>query len=155
MSGAFRHALKESTRERVPLDWAGTQNNLGNALRTLGERESGTKHLEEAVVAFREALQERTRERVPLDWAATQSNLGNVFRTIANRRSEPACSAVNAHYQALLVFEPNAPAYAAKVRSGLVSDLNAQVPPTKDVCPNIPKAAWTHIYEAVRASGSP
>jgi hypothetical protein len=33
-------------RERVPLDWARTQNNLGNALRTLGERETRTARLE-------------------------------------------------------------------------------------------------------------
>jgi hypothetical protein len=33
----------------VPLDWAATQSNLGNALVTLGERESGTAHLTEAV----------------------------------------------------------------------------------------------------------
>jgi hypothetical protein len=33
-----------------------TQNNLGNALRSLGERESGTARLEEAVAAFRVAL---------------------------------------------------------------------------------------------------
>src|SRR5947209_9259781 len=33
---AYRNALKERTRERVPLDWATTQNSLGNALRTLG-----------------------------------------------------------------------------------------------------------------------
>ena len=37
--------------------------------RTLGERESGTARLEEAVAAYRAALEERTRERVPLDWA--------------------------------------------------------------------------------------
>jgi hypothetical protein len=28
---AFREALKEKARERVPLGWAATQNNLGNA----------------------------------------------------------------------------------------------------------------------------
>ena len=33
---AYRAALEERTRERVPLDWATTQNNLGTALRTLG-----------------------------------------------------------------------------------------------------------------------
>ena len=71
-----RDALQEWTRERVPLEWAMTQNNLGNALATLGERESGTARLEEAVAAYREALQENTRERVPLDWAMTQNNLG-------------------------------------------------------------------------------
>ena len=73
---AYREALKERTRERVPLDWAMTQNNLGTALSNLGERESGTAKLEEAVAAYREALKERTRERVPLDWAMTQNNLG-------------------------------------------------------------------------------
>ena len=67
------------TRERVPLDWARTQNNLGTALSTLGERESGTARLEEAVAAYRAALEERTRERVPLDWATTQNNLGNAL----------------------------------------------------------------------------
>ncbi len=63
---AYREALKEWTRERVPLDWAMTQNNLGNALKSIGERESGTARLEGAVAAYREALKERTRERVPL-----------------------------------------------------------------------------------------
>ena len=47
--------------------------------RRLGERESGTARLEEAVAAFREALKEWTRERVPLDWAMTQNNLGNAL----------------------------------------------------------------------------
>lgn len=31
---AFKSVLSAWTRERVPLDWAGTQNNLGNALAT-------------------------------------------------------------------------------------------------------------------------
>ena len=53
---AYRAALGEWTRERVPLDWARTQNNLGNALRNLGERESGTARLEEAVAAYDAAL---------------------------------------------------------------------------------------------------
>ena len=75
-SQAYRAALEERTRERVPLDWATTQNNLGNALRALGERESGTARLEEAVTAYRAALEERTRERVPLDWAASFGNQG-------------------------------------------------------------------------------
>ena len=35
---AYREALKEYTRERAPLDWAATQNNLGATLFTLGER---------------------------------------------------------------------------------------------------------------------
>ena len=39
---AYRAALEEYTRERVPLDWAMTQNNLGNALQALGKR--GKRH---------------------------------------------------------------------------------------------------------------
>ena len=35
---AYREALKERTRERVPLDWAATQNNLGHAIQILRER---------------------------------------------------------------------------------------------------------------------
>lgn len=65
-------------------------NNLGNALQTLGERESGTGRLEEAVAAYREALKEWTRERVPLDWAATQNNLGNALQTLGARESGTA-----------------------------------------------------------------
>jgi hypothetical protein len=55
-----------------PLDsgkTAAAQNNLGTALRVLGERERGTGRLEEAVAAYRGALEEYTRDRVPLDWA--------------------------------------------------------------------------------------
>jgi hypothetical protein len=49
---AYRETLQEWTRERVPLDWATTQNKLCNALRTLGERKSGTARVQEAVAAF-------------------------------------------------------------------------------------------------------
>jgi hypothetical protein len=52
---------------------SGNQNSLGNALSAVGERESGTAKLEEAVAAFREALKEHTREHVPLQWANTGS----------------------------------------------------------------------------------
>ena len=73
---AYQGALKEWTRERVPLGWASTQHNLGTTLSTLGKRLRGEGKLEEAVAAFHEALKEFTRERVPLDWAMTQNNLG-------------------------------------------------------------------------------
>jgi tetratricopeptide (TPR) repeat protein len=81
----YRKVLDEYPRARVPLDWAMTQNNLGNALSSLGERESGTARLEEAVAAYRlgeresgtarleeavaayrAALEELTRERAPI-----------------------------------------------------------------------------------------
>ena len=39
-------------------------------MQTLGERESGTARLEEAVAAYRAALEEDTRDRAPLEWLA-------------------------------------------------------------------------------------
>ncbi len=54
---AYKPALNLRPRDRVPLAWATTQNNLGNALATLGQRESGTARLEEAAAAFRAALE--------------------------------------------------------------------------------------------------
>ncbi len=100
---AFRAALEERTRERAPLDWAMTQNNLGNALEELGTREKGTARLEEAVAAYRAALQEWTRDRVPLDWARTQTNLGTALRALGERESGTARleEAVAAHRAAL------------------------------------------------------
>jgi tetratricopeptide (TPR) repeat protein len=77
-------------RERAPLQWARTQNSLGIALRRLGERESGTARLEEAVVAFREALKEITRERAQLQWAMTQNGLGWALLRLGERESGTA-----------------------------------------------------------------
>jgi tetratricopeptide (TPR) repeat protein len=84
-----RSLLNLALRERVPLDWARTQNNLGNALSALGERESDTARLNEAVAAYREALKEYTRERVPLQWATTQNNLDLALKLLKERTPKP------------------------------------------------------------------
>jgi tetratricopeptide (TPR) repeat protein len=99
----FRAMLTEYFRNRMPLDWAGTQNNLGSALSMLGGREGSTARLEEAVAAFRAALTESARERVPLDWAATQNNLGNALLTLGGHENGTACleEAVAAYRAAL------------------------------------------------------
>lgn len=100
---AYRAALQELTRERVPFGWALTQNNLGAALQTLGHRESGTARLEAAVDAYRAALEEWTRKRAPLDWAMTHNNLGNALQTLGKRESGTARleEAVDAYRAAL------------------------------------------------------
>ena len=63
---------------------------FGGALWSLGERESGTARLEEAVAAYRAALQEYTRDLVPLDWAMTQTNLGTALKNLGKRESGTA-----------------------------------------------------------------
>ena len=106
--GLYRQLLSTASRERAPLQWAMTQNNLGLALETLGERESGTARLDEAVAAYHEALKERTRERAPLQWATTQYNLGLALETLGERETSTARleQAIAAYREALSVFEP-------------------------------------------------
>ena len=56
-----------------------TQNNLGTALRFLGQRlggPEGLRRLNESVEAYRQALTVRTRDDLPQGWATTQNNLG-------------------------------------------------------------------------------
>ncbi|MGQ0446675.1 MAG: tetratricopeptide repeat protein, partial [Beijerinckiaceae bacterium] len=100
----YRHLAELRPRNAFPLDWARTQNNLGTALRVLGERESGTARLDEAVAAYREALEENTRARVPLDWAMTQMNLGNALFRLGERESGTArLKEAVAAYRAVLI----------------------------------------------------
>jgi hypothetical protein len=54
---AYRQALEDWTRERVPLDWAMTQNNLGLALKALGERNRDPALLRQARDAFQGSFQ--------------------------------------------------------------------------------------------------
>jgi tetratricopeptide (TPR) repeat protein len=81
---AYRDALAEQTRERVPVDWAWSQAGLGSALQALGYRESGIARHEAAVVAFNAALDVQTQERVPLIWARTRLYLAQSEIWIAN-----------------------------------------------------------------------
>jgi tetratricopeptide (TPR) repeat protein len=101
-----RRCLALAPRSDRPLDWARTQNDLGNALVILGERESKPARLEEAVAAYREALQEFTRERVPLQWATAQMNLGAALARHSERESGTARleKAVTAYREALQEF---------------------------------------------------
>ncbi len=103
----YRAVLKEYVRDRMPLDWAATQNNLGSTLAILGARESGRARLEEAVTAHRSALEELTRDRVPLMWAAAKNNLAIALLSLGERESGTARleEAVTAHRAALELYE--------------------------------------------------
>jgi tetratricopeptide (TPR) repeat protein len=86
----YRQLLaRDVTRATMPAQWAMTQNELGNALQTLGEREGSQARLAEAVAAFRAALEVHTRVAMPAQWAATQNHLGLVLLTLGEREGSP------------------------------------------------------------------
>jgi hypothetical protein len=75
-------------RDNMPLvegGEVGRRTSLGSP--ALVEQESGTRDLEEAVVACRAALKERTRDRVPVAWAQAQNNLGTALWRLGMRES--------------------------------------------------------------------
>jgi hypothetical protein len=83
---ADRAALKEWTRDRVPLDWAMAQNNLGSALLTVGEREPGTSRLAEATTAFLAVLDVFEEAAATHYMEGTRRNLAREEALIKERR---------------------------------------------------------------------
>ncbi len=78
------------SKQKQADDWAAIQHALGNALGILGQRQRGTRMLEEAISAFESSLGVRDRERTPLDWASTQNGLGNALGILAQRQRDEA-----------------------------------------------------------------
>jgi len=87
----------------MPLQWAVAQDNLGVALRLVGERDSNGDSLKRAVKAHRDALGKATKARAPLQWATIQDNLGQALRVQATLLQQygQLDAAVNAHQNAL------------------------------------------------------
>jgi hypothetical protein len=54
---AYQEALKGRTRERVPLEWAMTQSNLGHVFESLGKQEEGTEKLKGTVTIYKAVLE--------------------------------------------------------------------------------------------------
>ena len=125
---AYKSALEEYTRERVPLYWAAIQHSLGTPLTDLSEHESGTQHLDEAIAAYKSALEERTRERVPMDWAMTQNNLGTALRRLGVGESgtQHVDEAVAAYKSALEEYtHERVPLYWAAIQGNLGNALTS------------------------------
>ena len=87
---AFRAALLQYASERVPLNWAMTQNNLGLAVEAGGTR-VGDSASGESVAAFRAALLEGTSAS-GRRWTGPRhgNNLGNALSSLGERESGTA-----------------------------------------------------------------
>jgi tetratricopeptide (TPR) repeat protein len=60
---AFREALQEYTRVRLPIEWAGTQENVALVYRALYDNDHQPSHLDAALEAIDGALQEYRKAR--------------------------------------------------------------------------------------------
>jgi len=74
----YHTLLEVYTRDSFPYEWAGTQNNLGNAYRVRIRGEEAD-NLELAIAVYNLSLEVRTRDSFPYDWATTQNNLGAAY----------------------------------------------------------------------------
>jgi hypothetical protein len=102
---AYEAALTELTRERMPNDWAMTQNSLGAGLYQLGVHTGDEAALRRALSAYEAALQEPAYAGSPIHWAQIQDNLGAAFLALGEHGDSNALrSAVKAYGAALNVF---------------------------------------------------
>ena len=90
------------------MDWAMTQNNLGNALRVLGER-GDDDALKGAVTAYRDALTVYTPEAAPMQWATTQNNLGTALQVLGERGDDDALKGAVTAFATPSPSEPERP----------------------------------------------
>ncbi|TAK60247.1 MAG: tetratricopeptide repeat protein, partial [Bacteroidetes bacterium] len=76
---AYESALKVSTLEEFPMDYAMTQNNLGNAYSTLAEVEEKSANCKHAIRAYESALKVFSKEEFPEVYPLIIANYKNVL----------------------------------------------------------------------------
>ncbi|WP_013321115.1 CHAT domain-containing protein [Gloeothece verrucosa] len=100
----YQAALEVYTRAAFPVDWAMTQNNLGNAYRNRIRGEKA-ENIEEAISSYRHALEIYTRAAFPVDWATTQNNLGAAYSDrIRGEKAENIEEAISSYRHALEIY---------------------------------------------------
>jgi tetratricopeptide (TPR) repeat protein len=102
---AYETTLEQWTRDRVPLNWAGTKNNIGNTMLEIGRRTGEASFLSKALECYQDALRECSRNRAPALWAMAKNNEGNALAALGERElgKERLEQAIEAYRCALLV----------------------------------------------------
>jgi tetratricopeptide (TPR) repeat protein len=85
---AFNRALTVRTRDRLPWEWAITQQLLGHALITLGERDPSSGGYAQAVACDRSALEVLTAENDPDDLSNAEIDLGTALGSIGEAHGQ-------------------------------------------------------------------
>ena len=84
---AYRNALMERTQDRVPLDWADTEYNLGRTLIDIGKRQNGTESLNAALEAFQKSLPVFRNAASP--WSYYTQNEIAIVEALLQQRASP------------------------------------------------------------------
>ena len=102
----FEAVLTDDLRKQSPLDWATTQNSLGNILAALGQLQRDAEQYTAAIACFNTALEIFTQETSPLEWAATQYNLGTAMQALGRQEADSKLinKSIDAYTDALLVW---------------------------------------------------
>ena len=101
----YQIALDYFAKDKYPEEWAGSQNNLGNALL---ERMTGDEadNLDEGIKCYERALEIYQRDTFPEDWAMTQNNLGTAYKAKENGdKAENLEIAIQYYFAALDLYQ--------------------------------------------------
>jgi len=122
----YKEAVLLAPRDRDPIRWGATQNNLANTLKILGERGNFIA-VGEAVEAYRGAVSVFKREENLQAWAIAESNLANMIAKVGSDGDDEALSeAVHRLRSVLSVISPeNLPDLWVKAQNFLANALNA------------------------------
>jgi len=102
----FEAELTDEFRQQSPLEWARTQNHLGNVLAAMAQQLRDEALYGMAIAAFESALEVLDQEATPVDWATTQFNLGTAAQALGRQENSSKLlkQAIDAYTNALLVW---------------------------------------------------
>jgi tetratricopeptide (TPR) repeat protein len=129
---AYTEALRFRTAQAAPLDYAGTQNNLGVAYVDLAGQQQPVDNLRKAIAAFTEALGFYTAQAAPLNYAVTQNNLGVTYADLAGQQQpvDNLRKAIISYTLSLLLIDKAAPNIAGSTAHNL-RHIGKRVGPTR------------------------
>jgi len=143
---AYEKALKIYTRDKFPLDYAMTHNNLGNAYSNLADVEDKKPNILKAVASYNEALKVYKRDKFPMQYAMTHNNLGTAYSILADVEDKKSniLKAKASFEKALVVYKRDAfPLDYAMTHNNLGTAYRA-LSDVEDKKPNILKAVASY-----------
>ncbi|MDJ0707665.1 MAG: CHAT domain-containing protein [Leptolyngbyaceae cyanobacterium MO_188.B28] len=100
---AYQQVLTVTTQTAMPVEWAGTMNNLATAYKDRIRGDRG-ENIEQAIKACQQALTVMTQTAIPVEWAATMNTLANAYvESIRGDRGENIEQAIKAYKECLTV----------------------------------------------------